>query len=302
MFKLLKSKLRIFHEKTEEELKKETISYKLKAGKLEELLSSLELILLEADVAFSVIEKIKDDLKRELTSKRFSRNKNIVRDSLKTIVSNILSSVERNFEDVITTKDRPIKLLFVGVNGSGKTSAIAKLAWRLMQKNYSCVFAASDTFRAGAIEQLEKHAEKLGVRIIKQFPGSDPAAVAYDAVEHAKAKKKDFVFVDTAGRMQTNINLMEEMKKLKRVIKPDFIIFVGDALTGNDAVEQARTFNDALGIDGVILTKIDADAKGGAALSIAYTIRKPIFFLSTGQAYDNIIPFDAKWLVERLFE
>ncbi|MCK4443162.1 MAG: signal recognition particle-docking protein FtsY, partial [Thermoplasmata archaeon] len=152
------------------------------------------------------------------------------------------------------------------------------------------------------IEQLTIHSERLGVKIIKHKSGSDPAAVAYDAVEHARARYKDIVLIDTAGRMQTNINLMDEMKKIKKVSSPDLIVFVGDALAGNDAVEQAVTFNEAVGIDAAILSKIDADAKGGAALSITHSIGKPIIFVGTGQEYDDLYAFDAKWMIERIFE
>lgn len=157
--------------------------------------------------------------------------------------------------------------MFVGINGTGKTTTIAKMAKHFLDKGLTPVIAASDTFRAGAIEQLTHHAEKLGVKIIKHEKGADPAAVAFDAVEHAKAKGKDVVLIDTAGRMQTNVNLMDEMAKIKRVVKPDLIIFVGDSLTGNDAVEQAIKFNESVGIDAIILTKADADAKGGAAIN-----------------------------------
>jgi fused signal recognition particle receptor len=192
--------------------------------------------------------------------------------------------------------------MFVGVNGTGKTLSIAKIAYLLQQHGKSCVMAAGDTFRAGAIEQLTIHADKLGVKIVKHGPGSDPAAVAYDAIEHAKAKHKDVVLLDTAGRMQTNSNLMDEMAKIKRVAKPDMIIFVGDALSGNDAVEQAKRFNEVVGIDGVILTKVDADAKGGSSLSIAYTIGKPLLFIGVGQGYDDQIPFNPEWMVQHIFE
>jgi len=192
--------------------------------------------------------------------------------------------------------------MFVGVNGTGKTTAIARIVHRLKGMKKSSVIAASDTFRAGAIEQLEKHATRLGVKLIKHQAGSDPAAIAYDAIEHAKARKKDVVLIDTAGRMQTNVNLMDEMKKIKRVAKPDMIIFVGDSLAGNDAIEQAIKFNDAVQIDAAILTKIDADAKGGAALSIAHAVGKPILFVGIGQEYDDLVPFNPEWMVQRLFE
>jgi len=191
--------------------------------------------------------------------------------------------------------------MFVGVNGSGKTLSIAKMATILKENGYSSVMAAGDTFRAGAIEQLGIHADKIGVKIIKHGPGADPAAVAYDAIEHAKAKHKDVVLLDTAGRMQTNINLMDEMAKIKRIAQPDLILFVGDALAGNDAVEQAKRFNEIVGIDGVILTKVDTDAKGGSALSVAYTIGKPLLFIGVGQEYTDQIPFDAKWMIGNIF-
>ena len=164
------------------------------------------------------------------------------------------------------------------------------------------MISASDTFRAGAIEQLEKHANKLGIKLIKDKAGSDPAAIAFDSIEHAKARHKEVVLIDTAGRMQTNTNLMDEMKKIKRVSKPDMIIFVGDSLAGNDVVEQAIQFDKVVGIDAAILTKLDADAKGGAALSIAYAVGKPILFFSVGQRYGDLVPFNPEWLVDRIFE
>jgi fused signal recognition particle receptor len=190
--------------------------------------------------------------------------------------------------------------MFVGVNGTGKTTTISKLSEYFVSKGFTPVIAASDTFRAGAIEQITHHANNLGVKIIKHQKGADPAAVAYDAVEHAKAQKKEVVLIDTAGRMQTNVNLMDEMKKIQRVVKPDLIIFVGDALTGNDAVEQATKFNNAVGFDGIILTKADADAKGGAALSIGYVVQKPILFLGTGQSYSDLMEFHPEWMVEQV--
>ena len=195
----------------------------------------------------------------------------------------------------------PLKLMFVGINGTGKTTTIAKIATYFIEKGYEPVIAASDTFRAGAIEQITHHADKIGIKIIKHQKGADPAAVAYDAVAHAKAKGKDMVLIDTAGRMQTNINLMDEMKKIKRVVSPELIIYVGDALTGNDAVEQARKFDEAVGVDGIILTKADADARGGAALSIGYIIQKPILFLGVGQAYEDIMEFKPEWMVDQIF-
>jgi len=271
--------------------------------RLDDLLWDLEVGLLESDVAYSVIESIKKDIKEELKYASFERGKvgEIVEQVLRNAISHVLKSNEFDFKDFLDKKDKPIVIMFVGVNGSGKTLSIAKMAKHLKKFNKSCVMAAGDTFRAGAIEQLSIHADNLGVKIIKHGPGADPAAVAYDAIDHAKSKHKDVILLDTAGRTQTNINLMDEMAKIKRVAKPDLIIFVGDALAGNDAVEQARRFNEVVGIDGVILTKVDTDAKGGSALSVAYTIGKPLLFIGVGQEYDEQIEFDPQWMIENIF-
>ncbi|MBU4256020.1 MAG: signal recognition particle-docking protein FtsY, partial [Candidatus Thermoplasmatota archaeon] len=299
MFKTLKEKLGVFQKKVDEEIKEEKkTGLGFREGKIDDILWALELILLESDVALPVIEKIKGQIKKELAAQKIGRDvKNLVEKAMKNAISEVLVSNTINFDNVIEKTGKPVKIMFVGVNGSGKTTVIAKIAYLLKEKGLSCVLAASDTFRAGAIEQIGVHAEKLGVKLIKHQSGSDPAAVAYDAVEHAGARKKDVVLIDTAGRMQTNVNLMDEMKKIKRIANPDLVVFVGDALTGNDAVNQASAFNDAVGIDAVVLTKIDADAKGGAALSVAYTIGKPIMFLGTGQEYKDLIPFDPEWMV-----
>ncbi|MBZ2165981.1 signal recognition particle-docking protein FtsY [Methanobacterium spitsbergense] len=273
---------------------------------IDDILFELELALLEGDVAMDVAEKIINSVKDDLIGRKIRRRSDVTdftRDALKKAISNILDIESK---DVISLAENakksgePLKIMFVGINGTGKTTTIAKISTYFLEKGYTPVIAASDTFRAGAIEQLTHHADKLGVKIIKHKKGADPAAVAFDAVEHAKAKGKELVLVDTAGRMQTNINLMDEMKKIKRVIHPDLIIYVGDALTGNDSVEQAQKFNEAVGIDGIILTKADADAKGGAALSIGYVIQKPILFLGVGQSYSDIIEFKPEWMVEQI--
>ena len=279
-------------------------SWTLDETKLDELLWDLEMGLLEADVAYSVIDSIKKDVKQELKRVPFDKGKagELVETVLKNAIGHVLSSNHFDFKTFIEAHAKPVVIMFVGVNGTGKTLSIAKIACQLQKMGKSSVMAAGDTFRAGAIEQLSIHAERLGVKIIKHGPGSDPAAVAYDAIEHAKAKHKDVVLLDTAGRMQTNTNLMDEMAKIKRVAKPDLIIFVGDALSGNDAVIQAKRFNEVVGIDGVILTKVDADAKGGSSLSIAYTIGKPLLFVGIGQNYEDQIPFDADWMIKNIFE
>jgi len=277
---------------------------RLKERALNDLLHDLEMALLEADVALPVAEELSGKVKKELSGKRIDKSFDLddaVRLALRAAVKDVLAENSFSLNDRMKAKSPPFVIMFVGINGGGKTTAIAKLANRMQKHHLSCVLAAGDTFRAGAIEQLTLHSEKLGCKIIKHQEGSDPAAVAFDAIEHAKARKKDIVLIDTAGRMQTNTNLMDEMKKIKRVAKPDVVFFVGDALAGTDAVEQAKKFNDAVGIDGVILTKIDADAKGGAALSIAHSIGKPIAYVSFGQDYEDFRRFDAEWMVGRIF-
>jgi fused signal recognition particle receptor len=271
--------------------------------KLDDLLWDLEMGLLESDVAYSVIESIKKDIKEEIKNTSFTRlrSSDFIETVLKNAISHVLSTSDFDFMDFIEESKKPVVIMFIGVNGTGKTLSIAKIAKLLQKHHKTCVMAAGDTFRAGAIEQLTIHANNLGIKIIKHGPGSDPAAVAYDAIEHAKAKHKDVVLLDTAGRMQTNSNLMDEMAKIKRVAKPNLIIFVGDALSGNDAVEQAKRFNEVVGIDGVILTKVDTDAKGGSSLSIAYTIGKPLLFIGVGQEYDDQVAFDSEWMVENIF-
>lgn len=278
---------------------------KIKDKNLEAILDELEIILLEADVAFSVAEEIKEGVRLNLTDKKYSRKYNleeIVEMAVRDAVHEILKINEFDFDEWIQKQDKPSIVMFVGINGTGKTTAIAKLANRIQKNNMTVVLAACDTFRAGAIEQLSIHAERLGTKIVKHAQDADPAAVAYDAIEHARSKRRDVVLIDTAGRMQTNSNLINEMKKITRIAKPDLKIFVGDSLAGNDAIEQAKVFDSAIGIDAIILTKIDTDAKGGAALSIAHTIGKPIAFVCNGQEYDDIQKFNAKWMLDRLFD
>ena len=278
---------------------------KIKDEALDEILDELYFTLLEADVAVPVADKIKEGVRENLLGKKYDRSyslEEVVEMSVKDAIRDVLEINEFDFDDWITKQKKPTVIMFVGINGTGKTTAIAKIANRLQKNGKSVVMAACDTFRAGAIEQLTIHADKLGCKIVKQNQDADPAAVAYDAVEHAKTKFKDVVLVDTAGRMQTNSNLIEEMKKIVRVAKPDLKVFVGDSLAGNNAIEQAKVFDDAVGIDAVILTKIDTDAKGGAALSIAHTIGKPIAFVCNGQEYDDIVKFNTEWMIARMFD
>ena len=274
---------------------------------VEDILWELEMELLQGDVAMEVANAVVESVKDDLVGKKIKRSNDITEYTfiaLRNAVAEIIDIPGKSMTEMIEEKKaqgEPLVVMFVGINGTGKTTTIGKLANYYLKKGYTPVIAASDTFRAGAIEQVTYHADNVGVKIIKHKKGSDPAAVAFDAVEHAKAQGKELVLIDTAGRMQTNVNLMDEMKKIKRVANPDLVVFVGDALTGNDATEQAVKFNDAIDIDGVILTKADADSKGGASLSIGYVIKKPIMFLGVGQGYDDIKEYDAEWMLDQLF-
>ena len=274
---------------------------------VEDILFELEMELLQADVAMEVATEVVESVKENLVGKKIKRSNDITEYTfyaLRDAVEEIISIPGKSMTEMIEEKKaqgEPLVVMFVGINGTGKTTTIGKLANYYLKKGYTPVIAASDTFRAGAIEQVTHHADNVGVKIIKHKKGSDPAAVAFDAVEHARAQGKELVLIDTAGRMQTNTNLMDEMKKIKRVSKPDLVIFVGDAITGNDATEQARKFNEAIDIDGVILTKADADSKGGSSLSIGYVIKKPIMFLGVGQGYDDIMEYDSQWMLNQLF-
>jgi len=264
---------------------------------------ALEMALMESDVALPVAEEIIREVKSDLVGKKRKIGADtgaIAEQSLRNALLTILSRNYLDFDEYIKTKEKPIKILFVGVNGTGKTTSIAKVARYLMNQSYSVVLAAGDTFRAGAIEQLEVHGNSLGLKVVKHKTGGDPAAVIFDAIEYAKAHNKDVVLADTAGRLHTNINLMDQMRKIVRVTKPDLLIFVDEAIAGNDAVERARLFNESVPIDGSILTKTDADAKGGSAISIAYITGKPVLFLGIGQTYPDLVKFEPGWLVDRL--
>ncbi|MBX8633853.1 MAG: signal recognition particle-docking protein FtsY [Candidatus Thermoplasmatota archaeon] len=306
MFSALKKRLGLLKDDSAKPVSETAIGEegkKISDEKLDEICWELELGLLESDVAQGVASEIIAGMKKELRGKRIARGHDLakaIEASLKENVKKILSEYSVDFDSVVAGTERPTKIMFVGINGTGKTTAVAKLANMLKKKGYTVIIAAGDTFRAGAIEQLKVHGEALDVRIVSHEHGGDAAAVAYDAIEHAGARHRDFVLIDTAGRMQTNNNLMDEMKKIKRVAEPHITIFVGDALAGNDMIEQAKKFDEAVGVDMVILTKIDADAKGGSALSVTRAIRKPIVFLGTGQKYEDLMPFRPEWMAERL--
>jgi len=281
----------------------------LKAEKLRPVLADFKINLIENDVAVSVADHICGELEKRLDGiqiKRLEDREKVVRTSLDEILFSILSANEKidllkRVEEKRRSKE-PYVILFVGINGTGKTTSIAKVAKFLMKNDYSVVLACSDTYRAGSIEQLEEHARRLGVRMIKHKYGADPAAVAYDAISHAKAHGINAVLIDTAGRIQTNRNLMIELQKIKRVINPDITVLTVDALTGNDAVMQAEEFHKTVGIDGTILTKVDADVKGGSALSVTYVTKKPIVFIGTGQKYEDLQEFDPEQFTKMILK
>ncbi len=281
----------------------------LKGKALDEVLNELRLALIENDVALPVADDICTGLREKaegLALPRFSNARQPVKEILRDVLSETLrESGSREFFALIDAKrdaHQPAVIVFVGINGTGKTTSIAKLAHELMKRSYSVVLASADTYRSGAIEQLEEHAKRIGVRIIKHAYGGDAAAVAYDAINFAQANGINVVLIDTAGRMQTNKNLLEEMKKIVRVSKPDLVLLVVDSLTGNDAVEQGRSFASAVKLDGMILTKLDADAKGGSAISIANTIGIPVMFAGVGQTYDDIVSFDPNFVISKIFD
>ena len=279
----------------------------LKENDIDEMLTQLEISLLESDVATEVIDNIKSDLKKKLIGVKV--NKKEIEDFVrKSLIENISSMFdEAGSFDLIsdiklkTDPQDPYLILFVGINGTGKTTTIAKIASLLQKNKISLVVAASDTFRAGAIEQLRGHTDKLNLKLVAQNYGSDPAAVAHDALLYAKSHKVDCVLIDSAGRMQTNKNLMEQITKISKVVNPDLKIFVGDSLAGNDTVSQAREFYKHTNFDGAVLTKSDADSRGGAALSIVAVTKKPVVYIGTGQGYDDLELFNKDTFLEKVF-
>jgi len=279
----------------------------LKEKDIDEVLFELEIALMESDVATEVIDSIKSDLKKKLIGTTVEKEKieSIVKQSLRENISNLFNAAGKidilsNIQKKKST-DEPYIILFLGINGTGKTTTLAKVAYLLQQNKLSVVIAAADTYRAGAIEQLSEHAKRLNLKIIAQNYGSDPAAVARDAVLYAKSHKIDCILIDTAGRMQTSKNLMDQISKINKVVNPDLRIFVGDSLAGNDTVNQAREFHQYTKFEGAILTKSDADARGGAAISIVKITSTPILYLGMGQEYKDLKIFDKDAFLESIF-
>ena len=299
MFEKLKSGVNSLVQKiSQKELSDQDIS---------KVLDEFLLSLVENNVAYSVAKQICDNLHEKLKAtqfRRFTDSTQPAKEVLREVLLDLLKgSGEESFYKVLNERKsvhKPAIILFVGVNGTGKTSSIAKVGHLLLRKGFSVVVAAADTYRTGSIEQIEEHARRIGIKTIKHDYGADAAAVAFDAVNYAIAHGINVVLIDTAGRMQTNKNLLEEMKKIARVAKPNLTILVVDSLTGNDAVEQGKSFSNAVNIDGVVLTKLDADAKGGSAISIAAIMGKPIFFATVGQNYEDLVSFEPEQMVEKI--
>ena len=274
---------------------------------LNEPLDELKISLVKNEVAYSVAQKIVDLVRENILGTRIGRAdkieqhlKDIIKDTIATILAeskpfNLIEKVKQKIDD-----DSPLVLVFIGVNGTGKTTTIAKLANYLKKNKITCVLGAADTFRAGSIEQLSKHAKKVGVRVIKHEYKTDPSSVAWDTIAHAESRHIRVVLIDTAGRQVMDKNLMREIQKIVNVAEPDYVIYVGDALAGNDVVTQVEKFSEHVQVDASILTKLDSDVAGGAALSVSYITKKPILYVGTGQGYDDLHPFDVDWFVKKL--
>ncbi|MFH1780127.1 MAG: signal recognition particle-docking protein FtsY [Candidatus Micrarchaeota archaeon] len=269
-----------------------------------QVFQELELSLLESDVSFETTQYLIQDLKKRLVGKQVAKNEleKTIENEIKNAFKDALQTSSVNWLQEIKNKDKPVKILFLGPNGAGKTTTIAKLARFFKENGLTSVISASDTFRAAAIEQSLIHGENLGIKVIKHQYGSDPAAVAFDAIEHAKTKKIDVVLIDTAGRQETNQNLLREMEKINRVINPDYKVFIGEAIAGNALIEQAKAFHEKIGLNGIILTKLDCDAKGGTSLSLAHDLQVPILFVGTGQNYEDLKEFNPDFIIKNIVE
>ncbi|MBI4159317.1 signal recognition particle-docking protein FtsY [Candidatus Woesearchaeota archaeon] len=283
-------------------VKEKVTTKKINEKQFDEFFWDIELGLMENNVAAEVIDKIKDDLKKNLVDQPLKRGniEETIIDSLKKSLGEVLNFEPVDLVGKINESEKPFVIIFFGINGAGKTTTIAKVANLLMKNKLKCLLVAADTFRAAAIQQLEEHGKKLGIKVVRQDYGSDPAAVAFDGVKSAKARGIDVVLIDTAGRQHSNENLMEEMKKIVRVIKPNMKLFIGESITGNDCIEQVKKFDEIVKIDGIILSKADIDEKGGTALSVSYVSGKPILFFGVGQKYDDLKQFDKDYVLKNL--
>ncbi|MEM4335792.1 MAG: signal recognition particle-docking protein FtsY [Candidatus Anstonellales archaeon] len=270
---------------------------------ISDALEDFELYLIEGDVAIEVAEEIKNEFKKKVVGSEVKDVEGFLKSAFEKTLVDIMEGPDVDIVKLAKAKkEKPFKIMFFGPNGAGKTTTIAKVANLFLKNKLSVVLSASDTFRAAAIEQLEEHGRRLGVPVIKSSYGADPTAVAYDAVEHAKAKGIDVVLIDTAGRQETSSNLMREIEKMVRVIKPDLKIYIGESIAGNALLEQVKEFHERVGMDGVILTKIDVDPKGGTILSVRKATSVPVIYVGTGQNYDDLEKFDAREIAKKIVE
>jgi fused signal recognition particle receptor len=297
MFDLLRKHLSGSVKKLTEKVTEKKIS----ENDIDDFFSDVEMDLIEANVAFEVVDFLKKRLKESLCNHQIKRSdaKDFIKETFEQALLEIVDIKKIDLDSIIKNK-KPACFLILGFNGAGKTVSMSKIGKLLLKKGYRVVFAAGDTFRSASIEQLETYGKKLGINVIKHNYGSDSAAVVYDAVQHAKSKSIDVVLADTAGRTHSDKNLIEELKKVVRVNKPDLKILVVDSLTGNDVIEQSKNFDEAVGIDCIVLTKVDVNKKGGSVLSACYITKKPVLFLGVGQGFEDLKEFDAKNFVDDL--
>ncbi len=286
-------------------IKKEVLgSTKLSEKEIDSYLWDFELALLESDVAHDVAKELVEEIKQNLLAKEFKKGENIsesIESLVKAAIRRVMPDEGFDIVEEVRKGDKPFVVLFLGPNGAGKTTSLAKTAHLLKENGLSSVFAASDTFRAASIEQLEEHGKALGIRVIKHGYGADPAAVAFDAIDSAKANNIDCVLIDTAGRQDTNKNLLQELEKISRVAKPHLRLYLDEALAGNALVERVSTFKDSVGVDGIILSKMDLDVKGGGVISVFRSTGIPVVYFGTGQGYSDLEPFNADEIMRRVF-
>jgi fused signal recognition particle receptor len=281
---------------------KASFSYKITIDEFDSIFNDLEMLLLENNVALEVVEDIRKKLSEKLIGREIKKEnlETEIKTELKNSLNELLIEPDNPLEIIQLKKEKPFVILFFGINGTGKTTSIAKLAHLFKKHNLSVVLAAADTFRAASIEQIQVHADRLKVPLVKHEYGSDPSSVGFDAIKYAKAHKIDVVLIDTAGRMHTKTNLLAEMEKICRVTNPDLKVFVAESIAGNDATEQAKSFHEMINIDGSILSKADIDEKGGTIISVSHTTHKPIFYLGTGQEYKDLKLFNKSEFIESL--
>ena len=279
---------------------------RLSDSEINDFAENLKMSMLESDVSYDTAEEFISDLKKKLSIEINAKDiKNALFDSVRASLLDIMSkahpiNIIDDIEKKIKEREIPVKILFLGPNGTGKTTTIGKIGYMLKSKGMSMVFSASDTFRAAAIEQTEHHANALNVPVIKSVYGADPSSVAFDAIAYATAHNIEVVLIDSAGRQETNRNLIGEIQKMVRVIKPDIVIYVGESTSGNAIAEQIKEFSKFIKIDGIILTKLDCDAKGGNAISIANVTGIPILYFGTGETYKDLIPYDPKMIIDAI--